>query len=71
MGREGPSSAGFTTVRVELFVDDPVAVQQKALAAGAVQHSPVTKDRSDMEGPEPIRRMLQGAVIDPFGHMWL
>ena len=70
-GTRGPSSAGFTTVRVELFVDDPVAVQQKALAAGAVQHSPVTEDRFDMEGPEPIRRMLQGAVIDPFGHMWL
>jgi uncharacterized glyoxalase superfamily protein PhnB len=54
----GPSSAGFTTVRVELFVDDPVAVQQKALAAGAVEHSPVTEDRFDMEGPQPIRRML-------------
>jgi hypothetical protein len=22
-------------------------------------------------GPNPIKRMLQGAVIDPFGHMWL
>jgi hypothetical protein len=24
-----------------------------------------------MVGPKPIKRMLQGAVIDPFGHMWL
>ncbi len=27
--------AGFTTARVELFVDDPVAVQRAAIAAGA------------------------------------
>jgi hypothetical protein len=69
-GKRGPSSAGFTTVRVELFGHDPVAVQQMALAAEAVQHDPVTENRFDMEGPEPIRRMFEGAVIDPFGHMW-
>lgn len=22
-------------------------------------------------GPQPISRMLQGAVVDPFGHIWL
>jgi hypothetical protein len=22
-------------------------------------------------GPRPIRRLLQGSVVDPFGHMWL
>ena len=22
-------------------------------------------------GPRPIGRMLQGAVVDPFGHLWL
>ena len=70
-GTRGPSSVGFTTVRIELFVDDPVAVQARALAAGAREHSPVTEDRYDMPGPEPIRRILQGAVVDPFGHMWL
>ena len=70
-GTRGPSSVGFTTVRIELFVDDPVAVQARALAAGARQHSPVTEDRYDMPGPEPIRRILQVAVVDPFGHMWL
>ena len=70
-GTRAPSSAGFTTVRIELFVDDPVAVQARALAAGARQHSPVTEDRYEMPGPEPIRRILQGAVVDPFGHMWL
>jgi PhnB protein len=70
-GTRGPSSAGFTTVRIELFVDDPVATQRSALSAGAVEHSPVTEDVHTTVGPHPIRRMLQGAVIDPFGHLWL
>jgi len=70
-GTRGPSSVGFTTVRIELFVDDPVAIQRRALAAGAVEHSPVSEDEFQMDGPNPIRRMLQGAVVDPFGHLWL
>jgi uncharacterized glyoxalase superfamily protein PhnB len=70
-GTRAPSAAGFTTVRIELFVDDPVAVQRRALAAGAVEHSPVTQDQFQMQGPSPIKRMLQGAVVDPFGHLWL
>jgi PhnB protein len=70
-GTRGPAGAGFTTVRIELFVEDPEAVQRKALAAGAVFNSPVTEHRYPTIGPQPIRRMLQGAVVDPFGHMWL
>jgi PhnB protein len=70
-GTRGPSSVGFTTVRIELFVDDPVSVHRRALNAGAVEHSPVSEDRYQMEGPYPIRRILQGAVVDPFGHTWL
>lgn len=70
-GTRGPLSVGFTTVRIELFVDDPAAVQQQALASGAVEHSPVTEDHYEMPGPEPIRRILQSAVVDPFGHIWL
>ncbi|MDB5059113.1 MAG: hypothetical protein JWO59_2585, partial [Chloroflexi bacterium] len=30
-----------------------------------IQHSYTTA------GPHPIKEMLQGAVVDPFGHMWL
>ena len=41
-----------------------------ALAAGAVEHSPVREDQYEMAGPCPIRRILQGAIVDPFGHMW-
>jgi uncharacterized glyoxalase superfamily protein PhnB len=70
-GTRGPSAGGFTTVRIELFVDDPVAVQRQALAGGAVEHSRVNVHEHETSGPYPIRRMLQGAVVDPFGHMWL
>ena len=70
-GTRGPASAGFTTVRIELFVDDPVAVHRKALAAGAREHSPVREHEHETKGPRPIRGMLQGAVLDPFGHLWL
>lgn len=70
-GTRGPSSAGFTTVRIELFVDDPVAMHRQAVAAGATSHSPVEEHEHSTSGPKPIHRMLQGAVVDPFGHMWL
>ena len=70
-GTRGPAAAGFTTVRVELFVDDPRVVHARALTAGAREHSPVREHAHSTEGPRPIRRMLQGAVIDPFGHLWL
>jgi len=70
-GTRGPSAAGFTTVRIELFVDDPVAVQAKAVAAGAKLRNEVQEHQYDTVGPKPIGKMLQGAVIDPFGHMWL
>jgi PhnB protein len=70
-GTRGPASVGFTTVRIELFVDDPVAVHKKALAAGAIDRSPVEEHHHTTVGPHPIKRMLQGAVVDPFGHMWL
>jgi PhnB protein len=70
-GTRSPGSVNFTTVRIELFVDDPVAVHQRALAAGAIEHSPVLEHTHTTEGPHPIRRMLQGALVDPFGHLWL
>lgn len=70
-GTRGPSSVGFTTVRIELFVDDPRAVHKRALAAGATEHSPVSEHEHETIGPNPIKRMLQGALLDPFGHLWL
>jgi PhnB protein len=70
-GTRGPASVGFTTVRIELFVDDPVRVYAQAMAAGATEQSPVKEHTHETKGPHPIKRMLQGAVVDPFGHMWL
>ena len=70
-GTRGPAAAGLTTVRIELFVDDPVAVQTQALAAGAIERNPVTEYTYSTKGPRPISRMLQGSVFDPFGHIWL
>jgi PhnB protein len=69
-GTRSPGGAGHTTVRIELFVDDPAAVQTKAIAAGARAGSPVTEHRHELTGGAPLR-MLQGGVVDPFGHVWL
>jgi PhnB protein len=79
LARESPASGanstrrpdGFTTVRIELFVDDPVSVHGRAVAAGGVEGGPVVEHSHEMSGPHPIRRMLQGAVVDPAGHLWL
>jgi PhnB protein len=70
-GTRGPATMRFTTVRIELFVDDPISIHKGALAAGATEHSHVQEHTYEMMGPHPIKRILQGAVIDPFGHMWL
>jgi uncharacterized glyoxalase superfamily protein PhnB len=70
-GTRAPSAVGFTTVRIELFANDPVSVHRKALAAGAFEHSPIQEHEHVTAGPRPIKRMLQGAVLDPFGHVWL
>jgi PhnB protein len=70
-GTRDPASAAFTTVRIELFVDDPIAVHQQAVSAGAKNHSPVQEREHPTTGPKAISRMLQGAVVDPFGHIWL
>lgn len=72
-GTHSPRTAGFTTVRIELFVDDPHTTLERALAAGATPREPVVEfDYTPlMTGPKPINKMLQGSVFDPSGHMWL
>jgi uncharacterized glyoxalase superfamily protein PhnB len=70
-GTRSPASVNFTTVRIELFVDEPVAVHRRALSAGAIEDNPVQEHTHTTLGPHPISRMLQGAVVDPFGHIWL
>ncbi len=70
-GTRSPDGTGYTTVRIELFVDDPVAVHRRAIAAGARERSPVKEHVHSTTGPAPIGRMLQGSVSDPYGHIWL
>ena len=69
-GTRSPDAAGHTTVRIELFVDDPEAAVSRALAAGARESSPVQEHAYETVAGTTLR-MLQGSVIDPFGHKWL
>jgi PhnB protein len=59
-----PDRAGVTSIRIELFVDDPDAFVERAVAAGAVQGSPVVEHQMPW-GPH-----RQGGFHDPFGHKW-
>jgi PhnB protein len=62
LGTPSPETAGATTVRVSLHVDDPDAAAASAIAAGATEMFPVA------DQPYGLR---QGRVVDPFGHHWL
>ncbi|MGI0091147.1 MAG: hypothetical protein ACREBS_05515 [Nitrososphaerales archaeon] len=70
-GTRGPDSVGVTTVRIELFVEDPKNMFARAVAAGAtVLDSAIERDYNTI-GVRPINRILQGAIRDPYGHIWL
>jgi PhnB protein len=62
LGTPSPESAGATTVRLSLVVDDPDAVAARAVDAGARFLFPIE------DQPYGWR---QGRVVDPFGHHWL
>jgi PhnB protein len=59
-----PRDIGTTTVRVELFVDDPDAVISRASAVGAEAHG-------ILDHSVPWGTHRQGGFTDPFGHVWL
>lgn len=59
-----PSQAGGTTARIEVFVDAPDALVERAARAGASDVEPVT----DHDVPWGTHR--QGGFTDPFGHRW-
>jgi PhnB protein len=61
-----PSDVGTTTVRVEVFVDDPDSFVARAVAAGADGSRDAVRDH---EMPWGTHR--QGGFFDPFGHLWL
>jgi len=55
-----PREVGGSTGRFLLVVDDPVAVQGRAVGAGATEKSPVDQEHG----------WLVGRVVDPYGHEW-
>ena len=59
-GNLSPESIGGGTVRMLLIVEDPEAVLDRAVAAGATEIYPV--------GEEHGWRL--GRIEDPFGHHW-
>lgn len=65
-GWSSPSDVGTTTVRVEVFVDDPDGFVARAVAAGADGSGDPVRDH---EAPWGTHR--QGSFFDPFGHLWL
>src|SRR5258708_27088827 len=64
-GTRSPDTDSYTTVRIELFVDDPHEVQQRAIEAGAIEKDPVGQRNYPTSGPKPIKRMIQGRIVDP------
>jgi PhnB protein len=65
-GFTSPAASGSTTVRVEVFVDDPDAFIARAVGAGADGSADGVRDH---EAPWGTHR--QGGFRDPFGHVWL
>jgi PhnB protein len=62
LGTPSPETAGATTVRISLEVDDPDAVAASAVAAGG---------RDVFVVADQPYGMRQGRIVDPFGHHWL
>lgn len=65
-GWESPTKLGITSVRVEVFCDDPDTFIEKAVTAGA--NGEIDKIKNH-QMPWGVHR--QGGFIDPFGHIWL
>jgi PhnB protein len=59
-GNFSPQTVGGATTRMLLVVDDPAAVVEQAVAAGASPVSPVSQEHG----------WLLGRIDDPFGHRW-
>ena len=57
-----PSTLGGTPVILQLFVDDPDAVFEKAVARGATSVVPIA---------DQFYGHREGRIADPFGHMWI
>lgn len=65
-GFQTPSALGATTVRLEIFSDDPDSLLARAIEAGATGSDGAIHD---YETPWGLHR--QGGFTDPYGHRWL
>lgn len=65
-GWESPTKLGTTTTRVEVFCDDPDALIERAVNAGADGSIDKIRNHEAPWGPH-----RQGGFVDPFGHRWL
>jgi len=65
-GFTSPAIIGQTTVRVEVFVDEPDVFIEKAITAGAILSADGVQNH---DVPWGVHR--QGGFTDPFGHVWL
>lgn len=61
---DSPDGIGATSTRIELFVDDPDGVRERAIAAGASPGAEVEDHRHAWGAHR------QGGFRDPFGHNW-
>jgi uncharacterized glyoxalase superfamily protein PhnB/predicted enzyme related to lactoylglutathione lyase len=61
---DSPDEIGQTSVRIEIFVADPDALIDAAVAAGATPGAAITEHQMPW-GPH-----RQGGFRDPFGHRW-
>jgi uncharacterized glyoxalase superfamily protein PhnB len=59
-----PGQAGVTSVRIEVFADDPDDLIARAVAAGATAGAEIEDHRA------PWGTHRQGGFTDPFGHNW-
>lgn len=64
-GFGSPAALGATSVRVEVFSEDPDAFIARAVAAGADGSLDEIRDH---QAPWGVHR--QGRFTDPFGHVW-
>lgn len=63
---ESPTVLGRTSVRVEVFSDDPDALVARAVRGGADGDFDPVRDHEMPRGTD-----RQGGFVDPFGHLWL
>ncbi|MEW1584453.1 VOC family protein [Micromonospora vinacea] len=59
-----PGQAGLTSIRIEVFADDPDTFIERAVAAGAFAGAGIEDHRV------PWGTHRQGGFTDPFGHKW-